>query len=237
MAYPPITTALVAPNTAEPDTFNDDADQWAADIIPWTAEVNAAGAYIDGVAAQVDSDAADAADSEAAAAVSAAAALVSETLAAASADFKGLWSSLTGALNKPATVSHSGSFWALLNNLADVTASTPSLTNTDWQFISGTRWQTTKTASFTVPLNTMQSILATGGAVNATLTASAPDGSFFVVANSAASTQTVKILNAGYTIRNNRRTITSSDNIVLAAGQTAYLRAISTTALEVVING
>lgn len=237
MAFTPISTALVAPNTAEPDTFNDDADQWAADIIPWTAEVNAAGAYINDVGVQVDADKVTSGTNATNAANSAAAALVSEGLAASSADFKGLWSSLTGALNKPATVSHSGSFWALLNNLADVTASTPSLTNTDWQFISGTRWQTTKTASFTVPLNTMNSILATGSPVNATLTASAPDGSFFVVANSAASTQTVKILNAGYTIRNNRRTITSSDNIVLAAGQTAYLRAISTTILEVVING
>jgi hypothetical protein len=237
MAFTPVTVALVAPNTAEPDTFNDDADKWAADIIPWTAQVNAAGVYINSVGDAVDASALAAADSATAAADSAAAALVSEGLAAASADFKGNWSSLTGALNKPATVAHNGSFWALLNNLANVTASTPSLTNANWQFISGTQWQPTKTASFTVAINTMNSILATGSAVNATLTASATDGSFFVIANSAASTQTVMIMNAGYTIRNNRRSITSADNIVLAAGQTAYLRAISTTVLEVVING
>lgn len=237
MTIPLVSIALTAPNTAEPETFNDDADQWAADLIPWTAEVNALANGANDTAAQVDADKIASAASAAASATSAANALVSENAAAASADFKGLWSSLTGALNKPATVSHNGSFWALLNNLADVTASTPSLANADWQFVSGTRWQTTRTASFTVALNTMNSILATGSAVDATLTASAPDGSFFVVANSTASTQTVRILNAGYTIRNNRRTITSGDNIVLTAGQTAYLRAISTTILEVVING
>jgi hypothetical protein len=48
------------------------------------------------------------------------------------ANFKGAWSSLTGALNKPALVSHLGSRWNLLNNLADVTASTPGV-SADWE--------------------------------------------------------------------------------------------------------
>lgn len=50
----------------------------------------------------------------------------------ATSNFKGLWSSLTGALNKPASVYHNSNYWVLLNNLADVTASTPSDTNADW---------------------------------------------------------------------------------------------------------
>lgn len=238
MAIPLVTTTLVAPNSAtDPNTFNDDANQWAADLIPWTQQVNALATGADLVATEVDADATAAAASEANAAASASAALTSQNLAAASADFKGAWSSLTGALNKPATVFHNGSFWALLNNLANVTTSEPSVTNSDWQFISGTRWQQTRTASFTVPVNSMQAILATGSPVDATLTASVPDGSFFAVANSPASTQTVRLLNAGYTIRSSFKTITSSDNIVLAAGQTIYLRAISPTILEVLQNG
>jgi hypothetical protein len=48
------------------------------------------------------------------------------------ANFKGAWSGLTGALNKPAVVSHSGSRWTLLNNLANVTTSTPGV-SADWQ--------------------------------------------------------------------------------------------------------
>lgn len=163
--------------------------------------------------------------------------IAAQNATAALANYKGNWSSLTGALNKPATVGHVGGFWVLNVNLANVALSEPSLTNTDWQFVSGTKWQPTRTASFAVAANTMNSILATSTPVDATLQSAVPDGSFFVVSNSAVSTQAVRILNSGYTIRNAVKTITSSDNIVLAAGQTAYLRAISSTILEVVVNG
>lgn len=60
------------------------------------------------------------------------AALEAASLSLFNANFKGAWSGLTGALNKPATVSHSGSRWNLLNNLADVTASTPGV-SADWE--------------------------------------------------------------------------------------------------------
>lgn len=46
-------------------------------------------------------------------------------LAAAAANYVGLWSAQTGALAKPASVSHNGNYWALNTNLADVTAATP----------------------------------------------------------------------------------------------------------------
>lgn len=46
-------------------------------------------------------------------------------LAAAAANYVGLWSAQTGPLNKPASVSHNGNYWALNTDLADVTAATP----------------------------------------------------------------------------------------------------------------
>lgn len=46
-------------------------------------------------------------------------------LATASANYKGNWSALTGALSIPASVSHNGSFWALNTNTANVTTVTP----------------------------------------------------------------------------------------------------------------
>lgn len=58
--------------------------------------------------------------------------------ASAAANFKGAWSSLTGALNKPAAVSHAGTVWALLNNLANVTTSTPGV-SADWFDIGGVK--------------------------------------------------------------------------------------------------
>ena len=60
-----------------------------------------------------------------------AAAEVASALAIAAADFKGSWSTLTGALNKPASVYHQGYYWALLNNLANVTTSQPGV-SADW---------------------------------------------------------------------------------------------------------
>ena len=72
------------------------------------------------------------ASSATAAANSAAAALDSENAAAAAANNKGEWSALTGALNVPASVNHNDKIWILNTNLADVTLSEPSDTNTDW---------------------------------------------------------------------------------------------------------
>lgn len=64
------------------------------------------------------------------------AAATSEANAAATANIKGTWASQTGAIAKPAAVSHNGAIWALLNNLADVTTSQPGVTG-DWAWVSG----------------------------------------------------------------------------------------------------
>jgi hypothetical protein len=233
MAFTPISTALVAPNTAEPDTFNDDADKWAADIIPWTAEVNAAGAYINEVGDQVDADKIASGASATAAANSATAALSSQNLAAASADYKGLWSAQTGAANKPYSVFHNGSFWALNVNLANVTTQEPSLTNTNWQFISGTRWQAVQTAAFTAAKNALYSVTATAATLNVTLPAFTA-GDFFVIANNPTSTQLMRIVKPGVTVRNSLNvTVGTADDITYRAGQIFRAYAISSTVLVV----
>ncbi len=50
------------------------------------------------------------------------------TAGLALASFKGAWSSLTGALNTPASVIHNGYYWLLLANLANVTTDQPGVT-------------------------------------------------------------------------------------------------------------
>lgn len=52
-------------------------------------------------------------------------------LAEAVSFLQGEWSGLTGALNMPAVVTHTGEYWVLLSNLADVTASEPGVSG-DW---------------------------------------------------------------------------------------------------------
>lgn len=244
MPYTPIAPLPAVPDASDgPETFTDDVDTFLGALPTWAEQVNAAGEYIDDTVVDIDASAAAAAASALAAsgsatnaAGSASAAEISKDLAQASADFKGAWSALSGALNRPATVSHNGSYWALLNNLANVTLSTPSVTNADWLFVSGTRWQAVRTASFTAAANAYWPILATGSAVDATLPAMSA-GSFICIYNQTGSTQTVRIINAGYTIKSRNSTITSADNIILQAGQMAYLLCINSTNLEVIANG
>ena len=49
------------------------------------------------------------------------------TAAAANANFKGNYSTLTGALNVPSSVAYNGTTWQLLQNLANVTTQVPSI--------------------------------------------------------------------------------------------------------------
>lgn len=100
----------------------------------WEKEVLSPGALALGTASY--NNALDAQGSATAADASKTAAAASEANVAALANFKGAWSALTGAIAKPASVFHNGAFWALLNNLADVTTSQPGVT-ADWQVCGG----------------------------------------------------------------------------------------------------
>jgi hypothetical protein len=85
---------------------------------------------------------------EASATASATAAANSASNAAAIGAYKGAWSSLSGALAIPATVSHNGAVWILVANTANVTTITPGVSNqwlpaqslTHVVHVSGTTW-------------------------------------------------------------------------------------------------
>lgn len=226
-----------APNRNQDQaSFNTNMASWVSYTTTSPTNYNTFATQANALALEVSGYADDALASANDAAASAVEADTSKNLAAASADFKGLWSSLTGALNKPATVFHNGSFWALLNNLANVTTSTPSQSNADWQFISGTRWQPQQTGNFTALKNSMVSVLATSGVVVATLPSFVATD-FFCIVNDPDSTQLVRISKAGVTVKSSATTIASGDNITLRPGQTFYVFATSSTALKVANNG
>lgn len=157
----------------------------------------------------------------------------SRQAADAASNYKGEWSALAGALAKPATVSNNGAFWALNNSLANVALSEPEPGNADWTFVSGTRWVTPFTASATLPANSMCTIIATSAAADMELDTFSQND-FFVLMNSSASTQTVRLMNPSYTIRSVNATALPGDNIPLAPGETMQLVAISASILEVV---
>lgn len=218
----------VVPNraTQSPEDFTNAAITWtdyqAVTLIP---NINTTVGEINSATVQIDAD-------KTAAAESAASAAQSATAAAAASDFKGLWSSLTGSLSKPASVYHNGVFWALLNNLADVTVSEPGV-SADWLFINGTRWSDRITASKTLNANQYVSVLATVGAVDLTQPTFVAND-FLVVHNSPLSTQTVKLLNPSNNITGPAGVAAAGDDIILASGETVYLLAVSATELEVV---
>lgn len=58
----------------------------------------------------------------------------------ASAAFKGNWSSLTGALNMPASVYHNERLWFLTQNLANVTTATPGVSSA-WVGVKASTWR------------------------------------------------------------------------------------------------
>lgn len=125
----PITALPTPPSRQDPANFSDRADAFLGALPTFATEANA-------LAVDVAADETTASAAAISAAASAASATASETNIAALANFKGNWSSLTGVLNKPASVFHNGTYWALLNNLADVTTSQPGVSS-DWQVAGG----------------------------------------------------------------------------------------------------
>lgn len=116
-ALPP--APLPTDNTA---TFNSKAFALVAALDGFVSETNA-------VASQVDLDAAAASASEIAASIFASQALASANAANSAANFKGAWSSLTGPIAIPASVSHNSKIWALTESLANIAAETPGVSS------------------------------------------------------------------------------------------------------------
>lgn len=121
MAITPLPTA---PSRQRPGSFAAEADAFVASLPVFGTEIAALGDEINGyyVSAKNYSD-----SSMASSQIAANYSLVASSYS----NYKGEWASLTGALNIPATVSHSGKLWVLTVNLANVTTSTPGVSS-DW---------------------------------------------------------------------------------------------------------
>lgn len=105
------------PSRADPVNFPEKGDNFLGALPTFAVELNA-------VASEINIFRDDAVNASVTA-------VAASNTALAGSNFKGNWSSLTGALNKPASVAHSSKIWLLLNNLANVTTSTPGV-SADW---------------------------------------------------------------------------------------------------------
>ena len=113
-----ITPLSDPPSRADPESFVERSDQFMSELPVFAIEANALAVEVNAKAAVVGVAVSEARGYRDDAAISALA-------AQSSANFKGEWSSLAGALAMPATVRHAGKFWVLLNNVADVAAAEP----------------------------------------------------------------------------------------------------------------
>lgn len=110
-----LTSLPTAPDPQDPSTFDARADAFVAaqvtratELDTWTTQANALATAVN----------------------------LSQTAVEALSGYVGSWSNQTGAANVPYAVLHSVAgtpkLWALADDIADVTASTPSAANSDW---------------------------------------------------------------------------------------------------------
>lgn len=123
-------------NNMDEATYNVTAENFTGNMPPWGADVKAVADSAKTNAEYSNQRAGDANT----AAETAAARLVDVQTAAngafAAANYKGEWSTLSGALNVPATVTHLGRLWYLKLNLANVASQTPTLGSAYWGEVS-----------------------------------------------------------------------------------------------------
>lgn len=106
--------------------YNQKAYAWA---VYWGGEMMT---RLMALVANVWNNATSAAESASVAQAGAESASNAAAVAMAGNHFKGAWSSLAGALNRPASVIHNGQYWMLLNDLLDVAASEPGVDTANW---------------------------------------------------------------------------------------------------------
>jgi len=111
-----ITALPTPPSRQRPTTFSSEGDTFLAALPTFVTEANA-------LSSEVNSNATQTLDDRGAC-----------ELTAQTANFKGRWEDLTGALAIPASVLHSGSYWMLVSNLADVTLKEPGV-DPEWELI------------------------------------------------------------------------------------------------------
>jgi hypothetical protein len=228
----PVYSGTVPQRTQAAAVFSTNADDWLAYQEPLAADYNALAVYLDALAVDVE---ADVVLSEAAVVAAEAAVVAAEAAAAdaaSSANFVGLWSNQTGAANIPYSVAHNDISWQLLNNLADVTTSEPSVT-ADWQAIDPNFFQPLKTVDFTLTVGLKYQVEAIGTPIDGTLPLTLLDGQTLTVHNSSASDSKVQLLNPNFTIRGPAGTILAGTDLEIGAGETAVLVAKGTLILEV----
>lgn len=199
----PISALPTPPSTSDAANFDARADAFLGALPAMTTETNA-------VATNVFNNATDAATNAANAAASAA-------TATAIGNFKGNWADLTGALNVPATVLHSGVYWQLLSNLVNVTTDTPG--------VSGAWTQMTP-----VPIASGGTGATTAGGARTALDVGFPSGTAMLFAQTAAPTGWTK------SVTHNNKALRVVSGSASSGGSVAFTTAFASQAVGGTVN-
>lgn len=123
-------------NNMDEATYNVTAENFTGNMPPWGSDVKAVADSAKTNAEYSNQRAGDANTAAETAAARLADVQTAANGAFAAANYKGEWSTLTGALNVPATVTHLGRLWYLKLNLANVASQTPTLGSAYWGEVS-----------------------------------------------------------------------------------------------------
>lgn len=169
------------PQRSAPSTFSADMDTFMSEMAAFIAAANSLASACNGNETQTSADVVTCAAHVASCAASVVTSAASAVVAQSGSNYKGPWTSCTGAATMPYCVSHLGRFWYLSSNLADVTAKTPG-TDSEWVLYSVVSINA-KTADATLSApemagNTVITNTGATGAVNLTLLAGAVGLSF-----------------------------------------------------------
>lgn len=113
-----INVTLDPPSRQDKPNFSSKADALMAALVIWTQQAN-------DLASEVNADEASASAAAGTASSQASEATAARDIAMAAVNYKGVWSSLAGALSIPASAYHDGSIWMLTQSVANVALETP----------------------------------------------------------------------------------------------------------------
>jgi len=197
---PTLTTPPTAPVRGEdPTTFSNKANAYVGFIETNVIDLTAAIDWQNTVFTATEAEATSAEADAVTATQQRVLAQTAATLAQSSANFKGVWSTLTGSLDVPAVVFHSNNYWQLIVDLADVTAEEPGISG-DWKLtVLGANWQAIST-SISLAANAYYAVDFGSSALTLTLPASPGTNDFVQLYKSAGTSKGAIIARNGETI-------------------------------------
>lgn len=154
-----IATDLVVPKRGDPPAiftpqYQKFLDRMNGEVVPsmnaLSAYFNESNTYVAGQVALAEEQVTLATEKVALATEQASKAEDAANQSAASSNFVGEWSGLSGALAFPSSVYHDGNYWINTQEIPDVTASEPSMTNPDYLPVSNSDIRFKITTPFTI---------------------------------------------------------------------------------------